>query len=98
MRPPGFRFTVRQMAATVAVAGAALAGVLMVRRSARFRAIAAREAAAELMSRARPDADGGGLPPRGADLAAYHRGMRLKYERAARYPWLPVAPDPPMPE
>jgi hypothetical protein len=24
--------------------------------------------------------------------------LRLKYERAARYPWLPVAPDPPKPE
>src|SRR5262249_48749344 len=23
---------------------------------------------------------------------------RLKYERLARYPWLPVEPDPPMPE
>lgn len=25
----------------------------------------------------------------------YHAAMRAKYERAARYPWLPVAPDPP---
>jgi hypothetical protein len=24
--------------------------------------------------------------------------LRRKYERAARYPWLPVAPDPPPPE
>ena len=24
--------------------------------------------------------------------------IRLKYERAARYPWLPVEPDPPEPE
>jgi hypothetical protein len=24
--------------------------------------------------------------------------MRLKYERAAHYPWLPVEPDPPEPE
>jgi hypothetical protein len=24
--------------------------------------------------------------------------LRLKYERAARYPWLPVAPDPPPPD
>ncbi len=24
--------------------------------------------------------------------------LRLKYERAARYPWLPVVPDPPEPE
>jgi len=26
--------------------------------------------------------------------AAYHATMRSKYEHAARYPWLPVAPDP----
>ena len=23
-----------------------------------------------------------------------HEALRIKYERAARYPWLPVAPDP----
>jgi hypothetical protein len=28
----------------------------------------------------------------------YHRAMMIKYERAARYPWLPVAPDPPEPK
>ncbi len=30
--------------------------------------------------------------------AAYHAALSAKYERAARYPWLPVAPDPPEPE
>lgn len=25
----------------------------------------------------------------------YHRRLKRKYERAARYPWLPVEPDPP---
>jgi hypothetical protein len=29
---------------------------------------------------------------------AYHAALTAKYERAARYPWLPVAPDPPEPE
>src|SRR5262249_6545254 len=28
----------------------------------------------------------------------YHAGLQAKYERAARYPFLPVAPDPPEPE
>jgi hypothetical protein len=28
----------------------------------------------------------------------YHSGMRRKWEDAARYPWLPVATDPPEPE
>jgi hypothetical protein len=32
-----------------------------------------------------------------ARRAAYHSRLRSKYERAARYPWLPVAPDPPEP-
>ena len=27
----------------------------------------------------------------------YHTRMARKYERTARYPWLPVAPDPPEP-
>jgi hypothetical protein len=29
---------------------------------------------------------------------AYKAAMRAKYERLARQPWLPVAPDPPEPE
>jgi hypothetical protein len=28
----------------------------------------------------------------------YHARLARKYERAARYPWLPVEPDPPEPE
>ena len=29
---------------------------------------------------------------------SYHEAMKQKYERASRYPWLPVLPDPPEPE
>ena len=29
---------------------------------------------------------------------AYFARMKRKYERAARYPWLPVEPDPPVPQ
>jgi hypothetical protein len=29
---------------------------------------------------------------------SYHAALRKKYEWAARYPWLPVEPDPPEPE
>ena len=29
---------------------------------------------------------------------SYHAALFRKYERAARYPWLPVAPDPPPPD
>jgi len=38
-----------------------------------------------------------GAPPLVRSMAEYHDAMRRKYERAARYPWLPVAPDPPKP-
>jgi hypothetical protein len=33
--------------------------------------------------------------PRDPEL---YRALAAKYERAARYPWLPVAPDPPEPK
>jgi hypothetical protein len=29
---------------------------------------------------------------------SYHESLARRYERAARYPWLPVEPDPPEPE
>jgi hypothetical protein len=31
-------------------------------------------------------------------LSLYHDRMKEKYECAARFPWLPVEPDPPPPE
>ena len=31
-------------------------------------------------------------------LATYHARMVAKYRHAARYPWLPVGPDPPEPQ
>jgi hypothetical protein len=31
------------------------------------------------------------------DLAEHYGSVRRKWVRAARYPWLPVAPDPPLP-
>jgi hypothetical protein len=34
---------------------------------------------------------------RRAAASAYYTELIQKYERAARYPWLPVAPDPPKP-
>jgi hypothetical protein len=30
--------------------------------------------------------------------AAYHARLRVKYERVARYPWVPIDPDPPAPD
>jgi hypothetical protein len=37
-------------------------------------------------------------PDRAGRLVAYWKPILAKYERAARYPWLPVEPDPPRPE
>jgi hypothetical protein len=33
----------------------------------------------------------------GRRRAEHYEALRVKYERAARYPWLPVEPDPPDP-
>jgi hypothetical protein len=40
----------------------------------------------------------GPSPERSRKLWPYFHSLRQKYERAARYPWLPVEPDPPEPE
>jgi len=37
---------------------------------------------------------GSGTPQQIRKRIDYHREMERKYTRAARYPWLPVAPDP----
>jgi hypothetical protein len=42
------------------------------------------------------DADARMVPV--GDLIDFQVRMRRKYELAARYPWLPVEPDPPEPE
>jgi hypothetical protein len=92
MPMPRFRFTVRRMmvaVAIVAVAGFALAVGL--RRSS-FRTLE------DFHRRAKADAVSSIRGRKGRALADYHDGLRWKYARAARYPWLPVAPDPSEPE
>jgi hypothetical protein len=32
------------------------------------------------------------------ERVTYHRRLVARYERAARHPWLPVGPDPPLPK
>ena len=82
---PRFRLTVRRMiVAMTAILCCAGLGVAARWRAERFRLIA------EEHGRAAEAAAG--------RVSAYHEGMAEKYRRAARYPWLPVAPDPPMPE
>jgi hypothetical protein len=49
--------------------------------------------------RADPNGQGFSLDGRSmGEVADDARSLRIKYARAARYPWLPVAPDPPEPE
>jgi hypothetical protein len=97
------RFTVRRLMVLVALAGLAMAVATLVKRSTEFRALAEEQADAEQMSLAYADEGRGegGDPQRvarGEQMAAYHRELRIKYERAARSPWLPVDPDPPIPD
>jgi hypothetical protein len=97
------RFTVRRLMIAVAVVGLALATAIMMRRSDEFRALAEEQADNEAASLeyaddARGEHGDQQRVARGEQMAVYHRALKIKYERAARYPWLPVAPDPPEPK
>jgi hypothetical protein len=88
--------------ALVAIAALIMAGAVLVTRSSGFRAVAEEQADSEMVSLEYADDARGerGEPQRvarGEQMAAYHHELRIKYERAARYPWLPVEPDPPPP-
>ena len=96
------RSSIRMLMALVAIAALIMAGVLLVKRSSEFRALAEEQADFEMASlEYADDARGASGDPqrvsRGELMAAYHRELRIKYERATRYPWLPVEPDPPAP-
>jgi hypothetical protein len=100
---PRFRMTVRRVMAFVAVFAVALAVAVMLRRSGEFRALAEDQADSEQLSLSYADEARGPngdrqRVARGEQMAAFHRALRAKYERAARYPWLPVEPDPPVPD
>jgi hypothetical protein len=95
--------SIRVLMAVVAIAALAMAMGVMVKRSNEFRALAEDQAESEQMSLAYADEGRGetGDPQRvarGEQMAAYHQKLRIKYERAARYPWLAVEPDPPVPD
>jgi hypothetical protein len=94
MRLP--RFTTRRLMVLVAVAGLAMGVALELRRRSEFfQRIAqahAERAVENLWGILGPDADSA------SRKYVYHNGLSQKYKRAARYPWLPVPPDPPPPE
>jgi hypothetical protein len=94
------RFSIRTLMGIVAIIGLFMATTVMVKRSNEFRA-RARDLAyyAGMMDLdAYESREQMGDLPRAAhseQVAACYRELKLKYERAARYPWLPVDPDPP---
>jgi hypothetical protein len=76
-----------------------MAGAVLVKRSSDFSALAEERGDSEAASLEYADDAGGEREDpqrvaRGEQMAAYHRELRIKYARAARYPWFPVEPDP----
>ena len=90
MRLPRPRFTVRPLMVFVAIIAVAIYTGMVFWR---FETYAMRAAA-----HARRLNSGHSYIYDSADLIHWHEQMRLKYENAARNPWLPVAPDPPEPK
>jgi len=92
--------------ALVAVAAMVLAGVRLWRLRESYLERAAMHRRLEASTRRIAKYSGAmsriGAEPPGADAALnkraeYRAELGRKYERAARYPWLPVPPDPPPP-
>ena len=96
MRFPRHRFSVRRMMVAVGICAIVLA--LIARfpawadgRRARFQITCDEHSWDYKILRGR-------RLPEDARRMAYHGFMKEKYSRAIRYPWLPVWPDPPVPE
>jgi hypothetical protein len=81
------------MMVAVAIIGSALA--ITIERHERFRWIAIQHRGqVPILSPIKPV----GMDDKRWRLHQWHLSMARKYERAAGYPWLPAAPDPPEPE
>ncbi len=111
MRVPHVRFTVRRMMVAVAIVAALIWGEQTRRRRSYFRgrATICRTNAAEFarayttgqMSIFRTKPSGPRIAttrPLVREWAIYYDRLWKKYERASRYPWEYVPPDPPPPE
>jgi hypothetical protein len=104
---PRFRFTIRRIMIVVVIAAVVSSVGIMRSRRIRYLERAAEYAQLEQVARAydpdfsratKMDRTGKVLidvVPKNVDRYAQ---LRAKYERAARYPWLSVAPDPPEPQ
>jgi hypothetical protein len=106
MRVARVRLTVRRMMVAVAVVAVVVGATR--RRHALLEA-AAHEERLEFIWRHEAELDeivyfGPTSPDRGRRGAMYrriangHQARRIRYERAARYPWLPVVPEPHKPK
>lgn len=91
MRLPRPRLSIRALMLLVAGVGAMVWGGIMWRRSAEFGATARGHAAMEEFYSTQDTW-------MKEENIARHRSLKLKYEHAARYPWLAVEPDPPEPK
>ena len=101
MRMPRFRFTVRRMMVAVAIVAMLLgAWAALARRTANLRQVALEhgQKAGRLEIETVTSAISQGEAARRMEIVHWHDAMSAKYERAARYPWLTVAPDPPEPK
>jgi hypothetical protein len=100
MRLHRLRFTVRRLMVAVAAVGLALGLCATCRsRSQQYYALmmSHKSRAMELIDNAQPGTDAAARR-RFHTRITWHEVMYAKYKHAARYPWLPVAPDPPEPE
>jgi hypothetical protein len=105
------RMTTRRWMVVVAVVALSFVGEQTRRRAARFRLLAQRHAKIESslrtiaarLSLMKPSSyrqlcgQMSRVVRMSPELVEYHAALRLKYERAARYPWLAVELDPPEP-
>jgi hypothetical protein len=93
-----FRFAVRTLMAVVAVAAILLWAFKMRQHSLYYEAKAAQYASKEQYHITVGDGAAGimtdGRIWSKEELVAFFRALRIKYERAARFPWLAVEPDP----
>ncbi|WP_435016358.1 hypothetical protein TA3x_003923 [Tundrisphaera sp. TA3] len=96
MKLPHVRFTVRRMMVAVAMASVVFAlAASLLRRSSEFR----RRATLHRLAYAKIHPNTGAFPDLYlSDKELHHIDLATKYERAARYPWLPIEPDPPEPK
>jgi hypothetical protein len=95
MRLPRLRFTVRRMMVAVAVVGILL-GTMTVRRGHSLRLATYHQGQVKRLYDQYGEAEN--FFGRASGGILWHSELQWKYERAARYPWLPVEPDPPEPE